>query len=212
MNEQADQAPARPSEQMGVCWSCKGPVAGRALFCHTCGAIQPPNTADHFARLNLARSFDIDRAALEKAYFGFQRNVHPDRFASKSPKEKALSQAQAVAVNDAWETLRDPLSRAAYLLQLRDTPLPSDDKTVNDPELLMAALEDREALDEAKSAAELDKVLARAEHDYDAAMGALSMAFKDYELEQARKLTLKLRYLSKFRDEARAKRARLEQK
>ncbi len=212
MTEQADQAAGTPSDQIGACWSCKGPVTDRALFCHTCGVIQPPGTADHFSRLNLARTFDLDKMALERAYFGFQRNVHPDRFATKSSKEKALSQAQAVAVNDAWKTLRDPLARAAYLLQLRNTPLPGDDKTVSDPELLMAALEDREALEEAKSAGDIDKVMQRAERDYDAALVALSAAFSAYELEEARKLTLKLRYLAKFRDEARAKRARAEAK
>jgi molecular chaperone HscB len=212
MTERADPAEAAPSEQVGACWSCKGPVTSRALFCHTCGVIQPPHAIDHFARLNLARTFDLDRAALERAYFGFQRNVHPDRFASKSPKEKALSQAQAVAVNDAWETLRDPLSRAVYLLQLRGAPLPGDDQTVNDPQLLMAALEDREALDDAQSAAELDAIAARAEGDYERALAALAQAFGANRLDQARDLTLKLRYLAKFRSEAKSKRARLDNK
>ncbi len=206
------EKPAEAPDQIGACWSCKGPLSNRALFCHTCGIIQPPSSIDHFARLGVPISFDIDRAQLERGYFGFQRIVHPDRFAAKSAREKALSQAQAVAVNDAWETLRDPLSRAAYLLELRGTPLPSDDKTVNDPELLMAALEDREALEEAKSAAEVDKVLLGAERGYDSAVAALTRAFDEGALDKARKLTLKLRYLAKFRDEARIKRARLAEK
>ncbi len=209
MKEKIEPAQAMPPEAPSMCWSCKGPVGQRALFCHTCGIIQPPPAVDHFARLGIPVSFDVDRAALERGYFGFQRIVHPDRFAAKSPREKALSQAHAVAVNDAWEALRDPLSRAAYLLKLRGMPLPSDDQTVNDPELLMAALEDREALDEARSAAELDKVLLGAERGFDSTVAALSRAFAEGELAKARALTLKLRYLAKFRDEARAKRARL---
>lgn len=206
------QKPAELPDQIGACWSCKGPVSGRALFCHTCGIIQPPSAIDHFARLGVPVAFDLDRAQLERGYFGFQRIVHPDRFAAKSAKERALSQAQAVAVNDAWEALRDPLSRAAYLLQLRGAPLPGDDKTVDDAELLMAALEDREALEEARNGAAVDKVLMGAERGYDATVAALSRAFAEDELDKARKLTLKLRYLAKFRDEARAKRARLAEK
>jgi molecular chaperone HscB len=214
MNEQSEPANAgvAPPEQIGACWSCKGPVSSRALFCHTCGIIQPPQAIDHFARLGVPVSFDIDPGQLERGYFGFQRIVHPDRFAAKSAREKALSQAQAVAVNDAWEILRDPLSRADYLLALRGAPLPGDDKTVNDPELLMTALEDRETLEEAKSAAEVDKVLLGAERGYDGAVVGLSRAFGADDLDKARKLTLKLRYLDKFRDEARAKRGRLDGK
>jgi molecular chaperone HscB len=98
------------------------------------------------------------------------------------------------------------------LLALRGAPLPGDDKTVNDPELLMTALEDRETLEEAKSAAEVDKVLLGAERGYDGAVVGLSRAFGADDLDKARKLTLKLRYLDKFRDEARAKRGRLDGK
>src|SRR5690349_1995429 len=98
------------------CWSCKGPVASRALFCHTCGAVQAPGSTDHFTRLGLAPSFDIDDDKLEKQYLGFQRVLHPDRFAGKPAKERAIAEAQAVALNEAYETLDDPLKRATYLL------------------------------------------------------------------------------------------------
>ena len=92
------------------CWSCHGPVAGRALFCHTCGAVQPPGQIDHFARLGIERDFKIDSAELDRRYFGFQRNLHPDRFARRSAKERAIAESQSASLNQAYETLKEPLS------------------------------------------------------------------------------------------------------
>jgi molecular chaperone HscB len=43
MTEQSD-------DNLVACWSCRGPVATAALFCHTCGAVQPPGGQNHFAR------------------------------------------------------------------------------------------------------------------------------------------------------------------
>ena len=107
-----------PGLSLVACWSCKGPVAPRALFCSTCGAVQPPGNADHFTRLGLRPGYGLEAADLDRQYFGFQRRLHPDRFASRTAKERALSQQQATALNEAYETLKDPLKRAAYMLRL----------------------------------------------------------------------------------------------
>ena len=71
------------------CWSCKGPVAAQALFCHTCGAIQQPAQLDHFRRLGLEPDFDTDVDMVEKRYLGFQRAIHPDRFATRRARRNA---------------------------------------------------------------------------------------------------------------------------
>lgn len=204
----ASASDAQPG-QVVKCWSCKGPVSTRALFCHTCGTIQPPQQVDHFTRLGLVPRYDVDAAELERAYFGYQRVVHPDRFASKSAREKALSQSQAVSINEAFETLRDPLARAIYLLALRGAPLPADDKTVNDPELLMAAMEDREALDDAGTAAQLDAFARQTQDKYEQTVNEIGALFGRDDLAGAARLTLTLRYLAKLRDEVRAKRGRV---
>jgi molecular chaperone HscB len=103
---------------VSACWSCQGPVAARAIFCHACGSVQPPGDTDHFSRLGLPRSFDIDPDKLEKQYLGFQRVLHPDRFVAKPARQRMIAESQAVAMNEAFQTLQDPLRRAAYLLKL----------------------------------------------------------------------------------------------
>jgi len=211
MSEITPQASPIAAEQLTPCWSCKGPVDRRALFCHTCSAVQPPHTIDHFTRLGLAQRFDIDAKEIERNYFGFQRIVHPDRFASKSAREKALSQSQAVAINDAYETLRHPVARALHLLEVKGAALPKGDHTVKDPMLLMAALEDRERLDEAKTVAAVDQIIAKAQLAYDKTLAALSEHFANDELKQAQAVVLRLRYMEKLLEEARARRTKLGQ-
>jgi molecular chaperone HscB len=187
-------------------------VASQVLFCHTCGAIQPPGQLDRFRRLGLDPDFDLDLDLVEKRYLGFQRAIHPDRFASKPARERAFAEAQAVALNEAYETLKDPLRRAAYLLGLKGVDAAvSKDETVRDPELLMEAMEAREALTEANSIAKLEKLQAKAGADAIATLSDLSKAFAGDDLREANRLTTRLKYLRKYLDETRARRIALEQ-
>lgn len=192
------------------CWSCKGPVATRALFCSVCGAVQGPGTIDHFSRLGLQPTFDIDLDLLEKQYFGFQRRLHPDRFAAKSAKERALSQSQATALNEAYETLKDPLKRAAYVLELKGHKVDlTACGTINDPVLLMEQMEKREAIADASSVDTITKLSAEADSEVIACQCHISAALNAGEMEQAVHLTIRLKYLAKLAEEARTKKTRI---
>lgn len=193
------------------CWACKGPVAGRALFCHTCGAVQPPGAIDHFTRLGLEPDFDLDHDKLEKQYFGFQRVLHPDRFAGKPARERAIAESQAVALNAAYETLDDPLKRAQYLLRLNGiTSEGSEDRTVSDPALLMEAMEKREALAEAESLDAVERLMVEEGKGAIELLSLISKAFAAEDLAAANRAVLRLTYARKFLEEARLKRAALE--
>lgn len=198
------------STRLAPCWSCKGPVAERALFCSVCGAVQPPGSIDHFTRLGLVQTFEIDLDELNRQYFGFQRRMHPDRFATRTPKERALSQQQATALNEAYETLKDPLKRAAYLLRLKGRTVDIEGSaTISDPKLLMEAMELRESLDEAETPAEVAKIVAHTDAETLACQCAISVAFAHDELDKAASLTTRLKYLNKLAAEARARKAKL---
>ncbi|MBF0372315.1 MAG: Fe-S protein assembly co-chaperone HscB [Alphaproteobacteria bacterium] len=195
---------------LSPCWSCKGPVIQRALFCSTCAAVQGPGVVDHFTRLGMSRSFDVDMVTLDHNYFDLQRRLHPDRFSGRTARERALSQSQAVAVNDAYETLKDPLKRAAYMLSLEGRKVDiHGTATIDDPELLMEAMEMREALADAETRAAIDKVAARAEAQVLTCQCALSTAFGHRDLDRAGALTTRLKYLGKLAEEARARKFRL---
>ncbi|MBC8268924.1 MAG: Fe-S protein assembly co-chaperone HscB [Rhodospirillaceae bacterium] len=205
----ADRAPA---EEVGIiaCWSCKGPVKQVNPLCETCGAVQPPGQMDHYQRLGLAVSFDINVADLDQLYFDLQRHLHPDRFATRSPRERAISQLQATAINDAYETLKEPLTRADYLVHLRGMGVfPEGCNLINDQALLMETMELREALAEAETTDQVDVLSVRAQDDIKVCIEQLSKLFSENDIEGACKLTTRLKYLQKLAEETRIHRMKL---
>lgn len=192
------------------CWSCAGPIDPRVPFCHTCGVIQPPRPVDHFVRLGLKPGFEIDLDDLQRKYFGFQRSFHPDRFAAKSAKERALSMQHATTLNEAYDVLKDTLKRAEYLIALSGGG--GDETgctTVDDPVLLIEAMELREELADADSADAVAGIVTRAQTDIDDCVGDLKAAFTEDDLETAAKRATRLKYLTKLMGEARHKQLQL---
>ena len=160
---------------------------------------------DHFARLGLPAALDLEPAALDRAYFALQRQWHPDRFVAKPPEERARASIEAAALNEAYRTLKHPLGRAVYLAGLNGVDLPGDGKTIDDPDLLMEAMEAREDLHEAGSAA-------KARVDMKESLVGLGSLFLAGDKPAIRKALLRLRYLDKFAEEARARRMNIERK
>ncbi len=73
---------------------------------------------NHFSLLGLPESCEIDAALLERNYRQLQARWHPDRFATGTPAQRLAALQQASLLNDAYATLKTPLRRAGYLLQL----------------------------------------------------------------------------------------------
>ena len=191
-----------------ACWSCKGPVAEGLTFCKACKAVQPPGQVNHFQRLGIDVAFDLDEATVDRRYFDLQRLLHPDRFATRTPKEKALSQMQATSLNEAYESLKDPVTRADYLLQVKGTEvLAAGCHLVNDPALLMEAMERREALAEAETRAQVIEIAKATRADMKRCEEELAVVFADENYEAACKLTTRFKYLRKLADEVRARKA-----
>lgn len=218
MNEEA-RRPQQPRWSGGstndetafrACWSCHGAVAADQPFCPTCEAVQPPGADDHFTRLGLRITFDVDARALDETYFRLQRLLHPDRFARKTARERALSQRQAMALNEAYETLRDPFRRADYLIHLkRDGATTEGCNLVNDLDLLTESMELREALADSETEDEIAALANRAERDIDACVDGLAAAFAVDDIDQASRLATRLKYLRKLAEECHQRRAHL---
>ncbi|MDP1748249.1 MAG: Fe-S protein assembly co-chaperone HscB [Reyranella sp.] len=164
---------------------------------------------DHFARLGLPAALELDGAALDRAYFAAQRQWHPDRFVGRPAEERARASTEAAALNDAYRTLKDPLSRAVYLAGLNGIELPGDGKTIDDPDLLMEAMETREELHEARTPDAVDALAARSRDEMTKALAGLGTLFLRHDKAAIRKALLRLRYLDKFAEEARARRTNL---
>lgn len=108
---------------------------------------------DDFTLFGLPQRQQLDRAALDVRRRELQAEVHPDRFASEGASAQRLAMQWAVRVNEAWQRLKDPLSRAAYLCELRGVPIAAEDNTAMPREFLQQQMAWREALDDAADAA-----------------------------------------------------------
>lgn len=192
------------------CWSCHGPVAQLALFCHVCGAVQPPRALNPFARLAFEPRFDLDPAEIDRNYRGLQQRLHPDRFAGKSARERAIAESQAMSLNEAYEVLKDPLQRGAALLERAGHRSPiGENQTIEDPALLMEAMEARETLSEAADLEAVEALAART-RDADAiCLAGLAAAFAAGDLVRAASLLTRLKYARKLAEEIRGRRAAL---
>ena len=104
---------------------------------------------DHFQRLGLPRRFSVDAGELEQAYLARSRLIHPDYHRSGSDAELAASTDLSAAVNQAYNTLRDPFARAEYLLGLEGGPTAGEHRQLP-PAFLAEMLEAREQVEGAR--------------------------------------------------------------
>ena len=111
-----------------------------------------PADLDCFAALGLPRKLVIDAAALEAAYHELGRKIHPDRFASSAPNIRALSLSGTALLTRSYRTLRDPIARGLYWLELQGEKLADNNKSVP-PDLAEMVFEVQEQLADLRTAA-----------------------------------------------------------
>ena len=104
--------------------------------------------ADHFALFNLPRIFRLDAAQLDARFRDLQAQVHPDRFADANESQQRLSLQWATKVNEAYQALKKPLSRAIYLLELAGDGIDLANNRAMSAEFLVEQMEWREAVAE----------------------------------------------------------------
>lgn len=154
-----------------------------------------------FAVLGLPVRFDLSRAELEARWKELSKAFHPDRHQQKSPAERRAALTRAVAVNEAYRRLKDELTRAQAILELRG----ETGGEAADPELLMEVMELREALSERKAEGDLPRIEALAAHVQESSARAhaqLGRALDETQDAQAAHVALgRLRYFRRFLDE-----------
>ncbi|KAI8912172.1 hypothetical protein DFJ77DRAFT_467183 [Powellomyces hirtus] len=182
------------------CWHCNEPLPRSAVFCSK-GKIQPTFSESTYhdvllpeiAAEDVPFAFDVDNRALRARFLSLQTKVHPDGFARASQTEKLCADQQSSFINKGYQTLRDPLARANYLLSLHGQRIEEHDNDA-DPELLMDVMEARESLEEATRESEVQKVKEQNDARLNETLNALSEAFRAKDLPAAKRLATQLRY------------------
>jgi len=130
-----------------MCWHCQSEMAGE-YFCDRCVKVQPVSKdTDYFTCLGLPRRLTIDPQQLERKFYELSRAFHPDFYHNKTETEQAISLGNAAMLNTAYRTLRDPIQRAEYLLDLEAGSV-KDIRTSPPADLFEEILELQETLDE----------------------------------------------------------------
>ena len=168
----SEAAPALQIPEEGCqqhrCWSCGDMRASH--FCDECGHVQPAQPTDFFSFFGLPRKLNLDEEVLEREFYALSRKLHPDVYSRASAREQEWSLEKTSQLNDAYRTLRDPISRTEYLLMLQGINLEEQSKLATEaaraagtakkqsvpPELLEEAFELNMLLEEAKAGMEVD--------------------------------------------------------
>ena len=106
---------------------------------------------DDFTLFALPQRQRLERGQIDARWRALQGEVHPDRFAAQGAAAQRLAMQWAVRVNEAYQRLKNPLKRAAYLCELRGQPIRAEDKTAMPGAFLLQQMQWREALEEADS-------------------------------------------------------------
>jgi molecular chaperone HscB len=118
------------AEQQSVktaCWSCGSALAAGKPFCDACGKVQPTAAnVNYFDVFDLPKKLAIDTSALERAFYKLSRKLHPDVYARASEQEQQWSLEQTSLLNDAYRTLKHPITRTEYLLKLEGVEIEQD--------------------------------------------------------------------------------------
>src|SRR6185295_9237432 len=103
---------------------------------------------NYFEVFGLPKMLNIDLKTLERTFHELSRKYHPDYFTTAGPDERQRALQMTAALNDAYRTLRHPVQRVEYLVELEG--LKADGSKVP-KSFLMEVFEINEQLEEVKS-------------------------------------------------------------
>jgi molecular chaperone HscB len=121
-------------------------------------------SSDDFELFGLPRQLAQDRDTIDQRWKSLQREAHPDKFAADGGAAQRLAMQWSVRINEAYQRLKDPLKRAAYLCELGNAPIHAHSNTAMPPDFLIQQMQWREAMDEAGGAAALEQLLEQVRH------------------------------------------------
>ena len=160
---------------------------------------------NHFELFGIPPLYQIDPIQLEQAYRDIQSLIHPDKFAHLSDAERRLSMQWSTQANEAYQTLRQPLGRARYLLHLNGVEIYEETNTAMLPAFLMQQMEWREAIGEARAARdapELEHLSSQLHADIQARQHQLAdLLDSEKNYSKAAQIVRELKFMEKLREE-----------
>lgn len=161
---------------------------------------------DDFTLFGLPERFALDAVRLDQRWRELQAQVHPDRFAAQGAAAQRIAMQWSVRVNQAYQRLKDPLKRAAYLCERRGAPVQAERNTAMPPDFLMQQMAWREALDEAQDGAAMQALDAQVQAHEQALLGRLQQLLDEHgDAAAAAEQLRALMFVARFRQDVEAR-------
>ena len=114
--------------------------------------------SNDFELFDIPTQFAQDRTVIDSRWKELQREAHPDKFAAQGGAAQRVAMQWSVRINEAYQRLKQPLSRASYVCELRGAPIQAENNTAMPTWFLMQQMEWREALDEANTLQAVEEI------------------------------------------------------
>ncbi|WP_085343040.1 co-chaperone HscB [Vibrio sp. ArtGut-C1] len=160
---------------------------------------------NHFELFGLPSQFKLDGSLLSSQFRELQKRFHPDNFATGSERDRLMAVQKAAQINDAYQVLKNPISRAEYILAEQGVEVRGEQQTMQDPMFLMEQMELREELEEIADSTDPESAL----FDFDSKVSKMykqHLASVEQELDdglwaEAADRVRKLKFIAKLKNE-----------
>ncbi|WP_112460981.1 co-chaperone HscB [Vibrio maritimus] len=160
---------------------------------------------NHFELFGLPVQFQLDGSLLSSQFRELQKRFHPDNFATASERDRLLAVQKAAQINDAYEVLKKPISRAEYLLAENGVDIRAEQQTLQDPLFLMEQMELREELEDLASSSDPESELfdfeAKVSKMFKVQLSELEGQLSQAEWPVAADSVRKLKFIAKLQSE-----------
>jgi molecular chaperone HscB len=191
------------------CWNCQKLHQKNSKFtCNQCNKALNLTDLNYYEVFGLKAAFDINDETLNTKYLELQQELHPDKFIGKDNIEISVAMQNTMYINQAYQTLKNDESRISYLIE-KCLAIKIDDHDISrDQELLIQELERRESLEFAHSIEELNKLFNDALNEKKEIIEIMTSFFTKQEDSYLTQYLIKFKYLNKFINEVKAKKAK----
>ncbi|QCI71749.1 MULTISPECIES: co-chaperone HscB [Vibrio] len=160
---------------------------------------------NHFELFGLPLQFQLDGSLLSSQFRDLQRQFHPDKFATASERDRLLAVQKAAQINDAYQVLKNPVSRAEYLLVQHGEDIRGEQQTMQDPLFLMEQMELREELEDIADSSDPEDALfafeGKVSKMYKQQLSAIQQELDSEAWLEAADRVRKLKFIAKLKNE-----------
>ncbi|MCG9579140.1 co-chaperone HscB [Vibrio tubiashii] len=160
---------------------------------------------NYFELFGLPSQFNLDGSLLSSQFRELQKQFHPDNFATASERDRLMAVQKAAEINDAYQVLKNPISRAEYILFENGVEIRGEQQTMQDPMFLMEQMELREELEDISSSSDAEDALfdfeSKVSKMFKQQLTATEQDLNQTDWQQAADRVRKLKFIAKLQNE-----------